>query len=134
MTLIAPLPGQVFQTVVDFGNDPDDDYDATSDRFETTDITEAQVTTSMVAGDRGADRNLHKVVIDLDLPAKLLPSSTEGHFHLYIDHEIPWTKYRNLLRALAEAGLIEPGYLGASEDRGYTAVRLPWVKKEAVAA
>lgn len=74
-------------------------------------------------------KDKHKVVLDIDLPAQLLPSSTPGHFHLLIDHEVPWDKYVNLLNALAEAGVIEEGYAGASIARGWTAVRLPWVKK-----
>jgi len=49
-----------------------------------------------------------------------------------------WRKLGALLVALAEAGVIEEGYLKASLERGHTALRLPWVKKniteEAIAA
>jgi hypothetical protein len=72
---------------------------------------------------------MHKVVIDLDHPAQLIESSTPGHHHLIIDHEIPWSAYLRLLGAMVECGLVEPGYMRSSIDRGYTAVRLPWVKK-----
>jgi hypothetical protein len=104
---------------IDAGYVPADQY------RETVDVAEATVTTSRVAGKVG----VHKLVIDLDLPAQLIPSSTPGHFHLYVDHEIDESAYFALLAALEAAGLIEPGYLGASEARGFSAVRLPWVKK-----
>lgn len=84
----------------------------------------ANATSSQVAG-----TSRHKLLIDVDLPAQLIPSTTEGHFHLYIDKEIEAGKYFALLEALADAGIIEPGYLGASKARGFTALRLPWVKK-----
>jgi len=32
----------------------------------------------------------HAPCIDLDVPAMLVPSSTPGHSHLYIDIEVPW--------------------------------------------
>lgn len=115
----VPLAGQVFQSVQNF-----DSYDAIEGRFDTVDAAEAQVTTSRVAG-----RETHKVVLDIDLPAKLIPSSTADHFHLYIDHEIPWHKYERLLLALADAGIVEEGYVRASIARQFTAARLPWVKK-----
>ena len=85
----------------------------------TTDVAKANVITSMIAD----DLLRHKVVIDLDLPAKLVPSSTPGHFHLYIDHAMEAEAYFKLLRALSEAGIIEEGYYTASSDQGYSAVR-----------
>jgi hypothetical protein len=75
----------------------------------------------------GTDR--HRVVLDLDMPAQLVESTTPGHFHLYIDKELTWAAYLALLFALQKAGIIERGYLRASRARGYTAVRLPWVRK-----
>ena len=73
----------------------------------------------------------HMVLLDLDVPAHLVPSSTYGHSHLYIDVPggVPADVYWELVRALAKAGVIEPGYAGVSEERGYTALRLPWIHK-----
>ena len=120
---VPPLPGQVFAKVWNL-----DDYTQRGDDDEVVDFrgdaADANVTTSKILG-----KDTHKLVLDLDLPAALLPSSTRGHFHLYIDHEMTWKQYRKVLRALAGAGIIESGYLGASEQRGYTSVRLPWVRK-----
>lgn len=73
---------------------------------------------------------MHMPVIDIDVPCRLVESTTPGHFHLYIDKGISWDAYVVLLMAMEEAGIIETGYLSASLDRGYTAVRPPWVKKD----
>lgn len=97
----------------------------------TTDINDAQVITSLVEyHDRNPDLGMHRPILDIDFPAQLIPSSTPGHFHLYLDKPMPWRTYAKLLRALAEAEIIEPGYARASEARKYTAVRLPWISKE----
>jgi len=117
MSREIPLAGQALVVA-----ELDGAYDA--ERTVTADVEAANLITSRVAG-----TGMHKPVLDIDLPATLLPSSTPGHFHLFIDHEMPWETYVELLEALVKAGLVEPGYMNASRDRGYTAVRLPWVRK-----
>lgn len=72
----------------------------------------------------------HTVMLDIDQPVRLVPSTTPGHWHLYIDVAMPWWRYRYLLKALKIAGIIEDGYYRASVKRGFTSLRLPWVKKE----
>lgn len=72
---------------------------------------------------------MHRPIIDLDMSAALIPSTTPGHFHLYIDKLLTWEKYAELLLALSSAGIVEEGYVSACLDRGYSSVRLPWVKK-----
>lgn len=67
----------------------------------------------------------HLPVIDLDYQAHLVPSRTPGHFHLYLDTPVEEEDYWKLLRVMAECGLIEYGYYGASKQRGYTAARIP---------
>lgn len=75
---------------------------------------------------------LHDVVIDIDLPVKVI-ESTNGNTHLFIEHDgIPQDQYFALLDALAGAGIVQPGYVRASKERGYTAVRLPWIVKDTV--
>lgn len=71
----------------------------------------------------------HFPVLDLDIPHHYEPSTTPGHGHLYLDVPLSWPDYRRLLLALEAAGILEPGYVGASIDRKATFVRLPWVKK-----
>lgn len=73
--------------------------------------------------------NIHAPVLDIDLAAELVPSSTPGHFHLYIDKLMTWEKYEKLLYALRDCGVISKGYVGASIARGATFVRKKGVKK-----
>lgn len=72
---------------------------------------------------------LHAPCIDLDYPAYLIESSTPGHFHLYLEKKVPWDKYKAVLRALADADLIEEGYYNASVKHGGSYLRLPGEKK-----
>ena len=71
----------------------------------------------------------HKVLLDLDVPHKLVPSSTPGHSHLYIDVDLPKTEYRELLVALRNAGIIQQGILDQFDEHGATFLRLPGNKK-----
>ena len=89
-------------------------------------LDEAELITSEVAGQKG---DVHKIAIDLDMPAVLVPSSTEGHFHLIIDHPIAWQRYVEILEALDRAGVVEHGYVEASKRRGFSALRVPWITK-----
>lgn len=75
--------------------------------------------------------SFHRPVLDLDFPAHVVPSSTPGHGHLYLDKVLTWSQYVKLLEVLAEVGILEPGYVQASIAREFTSVRLPWVKKPA---
>lgn len=118
-TRTSPMPGQVLQTVDDW-----DDYDAAASLRETAEVEQAHIITSL------AKSGKHKPILDIDFPAQIIPSSTEGHFHLYIDHEIEWDKYLDLITLMADVGILQPGYVRASEQRGFTAVRLPWVRKD----
>ena len=88
--------------------------------------SEANIVTSEAVGELDG----HKLLVDLDVPAYLIPSSTPGHSHLYIDVTTTSENLFRVLDALARAGAVEDGYAGASRARGYSALRLPWVKKE----
>lgn len=72
---------------------------------------------------------IHMPVIDIDHPCRLVPSSTEGHFHLYVD--VPMTKREmlRLLDALVVAGVVEEGFAEGAHHRGMAMVRKPGVKK-----
>jgi hypothetical protein len=83
----------------------------------------------LVSSELKDERGWHTIALDIDMPAALLPSSTPDHYHLYIDHKMPWRRYRKLLRALYKAGLIEHGYYYASKRRRATHLRPPWRKK-----
>ena len=125
-----PFPGNIMQTAGTF----DANYGAEEVRFFTDDLDAAAVLTSIVADEMPEVRPLtgypmHRPVLDLDFPAQLIPSSTPGHFHLYLDVKIPWRKYMKMLKAMEKAGVLEPGYVRAAHDRGFSGVRLPWIKK-----
>jgi hypothetical protein len=80
---------------------------------------------------RCGGKGIHRIVLDIDYDAALIPSSTLGHHHLILDVALPWDKYETLLKALAEAKVIQRGYADASITKGYTAIRPPWEKKHA---
>lgn len=103
----------------------DDNYESL--HVPTDRAQDAHVVTSRANDGKYCDH--HRPVLDIDFPAALIPSTTPGHFHLYLDKPMPWGKYKALLKALADAGIIERGYLSASIGRQYTSVRLPWVRK-----
>lgn len=75
---------------------------------------------------------MHTVAIDVDHHVRVVPSSTPGHYHLFIDVPMPWSKYRRLLKALSKAGIIEEGYYRVSVARKQTFLRLPWIRKKKV--
>ena len=101
------------------------------DREPTVDLDQANVVSSLQSGTEPGSRAQHYPVLDLDLPAVLVPSPTPGHSHLYIDLPIPDDTYWRLCDALVDAGVLQEGYVSACKSRGYTSVRLPWVRKEA---
>lgn len=127
--LVSPLPGQVLRKFAskeeeEKSSSQGDDYDSQAPEHPEVDIHKADLITSEVEGGKK-----HKVILDIDFPAQLIPSTTPGHFHLYLDKELSWADYSDLLEVLGDLGIIETGYANASVNRGYSAVRLPWVKK-----
>lgn len=121
-----PMAGQVL-AIVDFKT-----TDYGNDRELTKDDEKANCITSMVRDEPSlwpTGVQWHRPVIDIDLPVKAVPSSRAGHFHLFIDRAMTWETYLNLLDAMAAAGIVEPNYVSASRERGYSTVRLPWVRK-----
>jgi hypothetical protein len=85
---------------------------------------------NLVGSATDLEENGHLPCFDLDLPAHLEPSSTPGHFHLYINKVVSWEKYVNLLHAMCEAGLVSEKYVEMSVKRGQTFVRRPGVYKQ----
>lgn len=75
------------------------------------------------------DDGFHMPALDIDLPCELVPSTTEGHFHLYIDKPMSFAAYRKLVEAFIEAGIVEPNILKYMEANGMTTLRPSGVKK-----
>lgn len=110
---------------IDWGDDYDELDAKTSDKRKEYDaLAGAEVVSSRV--DDGAS---HYVMLDIDIPAALVPSSRAGHSHLYLCRALDWEEYEKLLRVLAEVGIIEQGYADASIARKQTFLRLPWIRK-----
>lgn len=110
-----------------------EEYEVGIDR-EAVDLDQANVVSSEIKQPPLLEEiygRTHVVAIDLDIPAYLIPSTTPGHGHLYIDVPggIRHEDYMELLDVLAKCKIIEPGYADVSKKRGHTDLRLPWVKK-----
>lgn len=90
-------------------------------------LEQANSVSSRIAGRSRNDR--HKVVIDLDMDAALIATSTPGHHHLMIDCDLSWNEYSFLLTAFKMVGLIETGYWEASMARKASWIRAPWTRK-----
>lgn len=134
--IINPFPGQATEWV-DYteGSGNSDDPNHSDVRGFTSDPHLATAVTSVVRdqlmpGTTPFAETMHKLVLDLDHDAKLVPSSTPGHHHLFIDKAMRWDQLVRLLCVLAEVGLVEPGYVSACIDQGRTSVRLPHVKRD----
>ena len=128
MTGTAPFGGRALRRVeFNTNNEQAGEYNGDNVGEVVTDITEATV----VSSDWGVGK-YHLPVIDIDTgEVRLVPSSTPGHYHLYIDVPFQWEQYLALLDILVDVGLVQPGYVAAAKRRGHTDVRLPWVKKGA---
>lgn len=104
-----------------------DTYGTFEDRKDvTTDSCLPNIISSLISstGER------HMPVIDIDFPCYVIPSSTPGHFHLYLDKEISWQDYEFVLFSMKRAGLIDPGFYDESVRKRQTFARLPWIKKD----
>lgn len=107
------------------------DYDADTELVDEAD--DAEVVLSLTGEKIGGNVSVHRPIFDVDFPVAAIPSSTPGHFHLYLDKELTWHQYSRLLAVLSDVGIIESGYRQASEARGFTSVRMPSVKKSPAA-
>ena len=99
--------------------------DYNNDGEETDDFFAANA----VCSDDHTDPNKHWPVIDIDLPIRVVASSTPGHNHLYIDVPMDTETFMNLLDALVAAGLVEDGFARGSRRRGHADLRLPHIHK-----
>lgn len=76
----------------------------------------------------------HWPVIDLDIPVHLVRSTNSeqhGGGHLYINHPVSFDGLIEILSVLEKHGIVQEGYLQAAKIRGFSAARLPHIKKPA---
>jgi len=91
---------------------------------------ESNLIGSLVEGTLGDAGSLHMPVLDIDgISVRVVPSATPSNCHLYIDKAVTWHWYYRLLVALADAGIVERGYVLASIRQGATFVRKPGIAK-----
>lgn len=100
---------------------------ADDNRYEVADLNSANLISSELA--YASLKGDHMPVLDIDYDAHLEPSSTPGHFHLYLNRTITWEQYKKLLDVMGEIGLLEPGFVKLSKERGASYVRKPGHKK-----
>jgi hypothetical protein len=63
--------------------------------------------------------------IELHVPTWDIESSTPGHSHLYIDHELSWTAYRSFLEALQNARILQGKFFAMACRREMTLLLTP---------
>lgn len=78
------------------------------------------------AGDSGL---LTDATLCLSVPAKVVPSGTPGHGHLYLETRLPWDAYLGIMRLMVDAGLLEKDWVDLSERRRMAILRKPEFKK-----
>lgn len=88
------------------------------------------VNANLISSEIAEKNGIHAPALDLDFPCTLVPSTTPGHYHLYLDKAMTWDEYVMMLRILAVVGILEEGYVKAAIKRKKTLLRAPWVKKD----
>lgn len=68
---------------------------------------------------------LHKLFIDLDVEHWYVPSSTEGHGHLYVNVDLTPEELQELMNTLAGYGIVGKGWAYQVQGRGENTFRLP---------
>jgi hypothetical protein len=122
-----PLRKQFYKEVL---NDPTKEYTDEDVVLEPTPDKPANIVSSELSG---LWEGWHAPALDIDIPCEFIPSSTEGHGHLYFPQtRLTWEQYEKLLDVLDECGIIEPGFCAASKERKATYLRLPGVVKRGV--
>lgn len=116
-------------------------FDDDSEKFETDNVAKIlrdhiplhesnSIGSRVITSDRYIGHYMaHKPVLDLDMDVMVLPSSTPGHHHLYIDKALPWNEYSLLMNVLAHVGILQHGYVAASHHRAESFLRTPWTRK-----
>ncbi len=101
------------------------DYKSSSPTRKVKPGEEPNLVISLAEGETAGEHSIHFPCFDLDYGAKLVPSQTLGHYHLYLNRPIPWRDYKKVLDVFAKVGLLEKGYVDASKKNGFTALRPP---------
>lgn len=105
-----------------------------TDDYGWTHVRQGRVTgpgcASVVSSEIEGHKKWHTLMLDIDLPSRLVGSSTPGHHHLYIDKPMLWRDYKRVIKALTKAGIIEEGFYKCAKKNKATHLRPPWAEKE----
>ena len=73
--------------------------------------------------------NLHDLFLDLDVDHFYTKSSTQYHGHLAIKADLKLEDVIEILEVLCKHKIIQEGFLQATKDRGWAALRMPDLDK-----
>lgn len=105
-------------------NVDDSEYHEDNQNNETDDLEKANLISSKVKG-----TTKHIPMFDIDFPAALIPSTTPGHFHLYLGKELTEDQMEKLVFTLYDVGIIADGNRNQWTRFKGQFLRLPWIKK-----
>ncbi len=71
----------------------------------------------------------HLLMLDIDHEHYYAESSTPGHAYLVIHHELDQEAMLEILTVLGKHGIVQTGFMQATLDRGFSALRMPGVSK-----
>lgn len=91
---------------------------------------DANMVSSLAWEDPVTGKRLHYPCLDIDFEAELIPSSTPGHYHLYLKKLLDEEAYTEVITVLAKHGILQGGIERQIKDRKETTLRLPHVKKQ----
>jgi hypothetical protein len=96
---------------------------------DNVELHEATAIGSKVQSDYLKNNPMHQIMLDLDTPHVYVDSTQEGHGHLIFRKQVTWDSYMKFLRACADVGILEWGYVNCAKKRGETWLRTPWTPK-----
>ena len=111
------------------GEEPPDTGDPLGDGFTGEDVVWTRRQPNCVTS-YCPETGLHKLVLDLDFECRLVPSSSPGCYHLYLDGlDLRADQAGNLVRAMMRNGMLEPGFAKTMAHDGRVCVRTTYTKK-----
>lgn len=94
---------------------------------QVADLTNRHVANSNIITSVAND-GYHYPVLNFDFPVRVYPSTTPGHYHVYLDKPIESEVYFAFLDYLNEMGLTDRRWTRSAHHLGASWVRLPWVQ------
>lgn len=107
-------------------NDPVTYEERKKAKMEECDLDRANLIGSLQDMDPNEDEGaMHLPIFDFDYPIAVVPSSTPGHYHLYLSKPLEWGTYKLLLQAFAQHNLLQHAWVNRAITDRTAALRLP---------